>query len=257
MNTPENNPGSEPMASAYLALRLERARKTLKRTQLAGSILIAVVAIYFSIITYILVGFFQPDQAARVASGMLTERAEQNGPVIASGVEREIPVLLRETPDYLKRQLPVLRKEMQASFVNEFSAHCQSMSDKVGANMDNYIDDHKAEIQNLLENGDDRDAIRKQLPSFDDVVTDFVQHDADGRDLKKQIDELAVSLKDIEKRMDRLANATDLTPEEKKARRALAVIAKISASQAAPTDLIEDDDSGTPVKRVIAKKAAL
>jgi len=88
-------------------------------------------------------------------------------------------------------------------------------------------------------------------------VTDFVQHDADGRDLKKQIDELAVSLKDIEKRMDRLANATDLTPEEKKARRALAVIAKISASQAAPTDLIEDDDSGTPVKRVIAKKAAL
>ena len=42
----------------------------------------------------------------------------------------------------------------------------------------------------------------------------------------EQINDLAAGLKDIEKRMDRLANGSNLTPEEQKARRTLAMLAK-------------------------------
>ena len=87
------------------------------------------------------------------------------------------------------------------------------------------------------------------------MVADFVQNDVDGRELKKHIDDLAAGLKEVEKRMDRLANASDLSPEEKKARRALAVVAKISATQAMPADLITDDNEGSArAKKARAKK---
>jgi hypothetical protein len=237
MKTPANIPAPETTATDYISQELTRSRKALKRTRAVGAILVCGIAAYIGTITYILTGYFEPVEAAQVASGMLTQRVAADGPAFAASAEAQILSLLHQTPDYLKQQLPVLRKELQAQFEHEFQTYCASLSADLGNKMDLFIEDHQAEIKSLLDNAHDRAAIRKTLPSFDQMVADFVQNDVDGLSLKKHIDDLGLALKEVEKRMDRLANATDLTVEEQKARRALAVIAKATTQQTSiPSD---------------------
>jgi hypothetical protein len=217
----------EATAVAYLAQEVPKARKTLKRTRVVGVILLAVVGAYIGIISHIVVGFFQPKPAAEVASGMLIQHLQNEGPLLAIQIERQIPSLIRQAPDYLIRQLPVFRNDLEQMLTTEYQAYCSSFSKDLGDQVDKMIDDHKAEIKVLLENAGDRAAIRKVLPDFDQVVANFTRNDVDGRALKQHIDEMAVTLKEVEKRMDRLANGGNLTPEEQKARHALAVLAKV------------------------------
>ncbi len=217
----------EATAVAYLAQEVPKARKTLKRTRIVGVILLAVVGAYIGIISHIVVGFFQPKPAAEVVSGMLIQHLQIEGPLLATQIERQIPSLIRQAPDYLIRQLPVFRNDLEQMLTTEYQAYCSSFSKDLGDQMDKMIDDHKAEIKVLLENAGDRAAIRKVLPDFDQVVANFTRNDVDGRALKQHIDEMAVTLKEVEKRMDRLANGGNLTPEERKARHALAVLAKV------------------------------
>jgi hypothetical protein len=217
----------ETAASAYLAEQLPKARQTLRRTRVLGVILICFVGAYIGVISTIMVKFFQPQAAAQVASGMLIEHAKSEGPALAAQFEKEVLTLLRGVPDYLISEMPNYRKTLQESLEKEYELYCSSLGKDLGDQIDKLIDDHKAEIKTLLENANDRETIRKVLPDFDRVIADFTQADVDGRVLKKQIDELAMALKEVEKRMDRLANASDLTPEEQRARRALAMLAKV------------------------------
>jgi len=173
------------------------------------------------------VNFFQPGQAAEVASGMLIKHVKNDGPILAAQLEREIPSLIRQAPDYFIQQLPALRKDLEQSLLTEYQAYCSSLSKDLGDQMDKLIDDHKTDIKFMLDNAGDRTAMQKVLPDFDQVITNFTREDSDGRALKQQIDELAVTLKEIETRMDRLAYGSNLTPEEQKARHSLALLAKV------------------------------
>jgi hypothetical protein len=190
---------------------------------------------------------------------MVVQHVQANGPVLAASIEAEIPALLHQTPAYLKEQLPLLRAHLADKLDQEFRTYCHTLSSDLGHKMDLFIDDHKTEIAKLLENGNDRAAIRKALPEFDAVINDFVQHDVDGRELKKHIDELAAALKTVETRMARLANANDLTIEEQKARRALAVVTKVASQHALPLDLTTEafERDGTPKGKASKAKAAL
>lgn len=217
----------EETAVAYLAQELPKARQSLKRTRIVGIILICCVAAYIGAISVIMVNFFQPKQAAEVASGMLAQHVASDGPALAVQIEREIPALIRQMPDYLIKEIPNYRKQLQQTLEGEFQSYCDSLSKDLGGQVDKLIDDHKAEIKTLLENANDREAIRKVLPDFERVITEFMQGDVDGKTLKKHIDDLAAALKEVEKRMDRLANGKNLTTEEQRARRALAMLAKV------------------------------
>ena len=130
-------------------------------------------------------------------------------------------------PDYLITELPVYRKELQQSLETDYETYCNSLNKDLGEQMDKLIDEHKAEIKTLLENASDRDTIRKTLPDFDKVINASLRNNVEGQALKDHIDEIAAALKEVEKRMDRLANGSNLTPEEQKARKALALLSKV------------------------------
>ena len=215
------------VVAAYLAQELPKARQLLKRTWIICIILILFVGAYVGIISTIMVNFFQPKAAAEVASGMLAQHAVKDGPILAAKIEWEIPHIIHQVPDYLIGELPIYRKELQKSLETEYEAYCNSLSKNLGDQIDKLIDDHKAEIKTLLENAGDRDAIRKTLPDFDKVIAESMTNDAEGQALKERIDAWAAALKEVEKRMDRLANGSDLTPEEQKARHALALLSKV------------------------------
>lgn len=222
---PENPALSgDAIAAAFLARELPNARKTLKRTRIIGIALIVFIAAYIGIISTIMVGFFEPKAAADVASGMLTQRVATQGEVLLSHLEREVPLLIRETPDYLINEIPDFRKQLQAALTADNEAYCNSLNHQWGAQMDEFIDAHKPEIRKLLENASDRDAIRKVLPDFDKLITETMQKDVEGQAAKEHIDAWAAALKEVDQRVDRLANGQNLTPEEIKARHALAML---------------------------------
>jgi hypothetical protein len=234
----EANLTGEAVVAAYLAQELPKARQILKRTRIIGIILILFVGAYIGIISTIMVNFFQPKAAAEVASGMLAQHVVKDGPILAAKVEWEIPRIIHQVPDYLIGELPVYRKELQQSLETEYEAYCNSLSKDLGDQIDKLIDEHKAEIKTLLENAGDRDAIRKTLPDFDKVIAESMKNDPEGQALRERIDAWAAALKEVEKRMDRLASGSNLTPEEQKARHALALLSKvIDANAKMPQDV--------------------
>jgi hypothetical protein len=260
---PAKNPSAAPekanltgeaVLAAHLAEELPKARQTLKRTRIIGIILILFVGAYIGIISTIMVNFFQPQAAAEVASGMLIQHALKEGPVLAVQVEREIPNLIRQVPDYLITEMPGYRKQLEQTLETECEAYCSSLSQDLGNRVDKLIDEHQAEIKTLLENAHDRDAIRKNLPDFDKVITESLKNDTEGQALKAHIDELATMLKEVEKHMDRLANGKDLTPEEQKARHALALLSKVIQDNTIPPEEIELSAHGAKLKSELKPK---
>jgi hypothetical protein len=217
---------AEATAAAYIAQELPKARKAFKRSRIIGLILVALVGGYISIISLTLVKFFQPPEAAQIASGMLMEHIASDGPALAVQVEREIPLLIRQLPDYVIRELPKYRQQAELVLEGELQAHCVALSTQLGRQMDEQIESHQAELKSLLEHPNDRAVLRSVLPDLNETITGFLTTDADGKVVQEHINDLAAGLKEIERHMDRLANGSNLTPEEQKARRSLAVLAK-------------------------------
>jgi hypothetical protein len=223
---PQAPAGTGDAAAAYIAQELPRARKALKRSRTIGLVLICLVGGYISFISLTLIRFFQPREAAQIASGMVIQHVASAGPTLALQVEREIPLLIRQLPDYVIHELPAYRQELEHSLEGELQAHCTALGKELGKELDAHIDAHQTELKSLLEHPNDRAVLRTVLPDLDQTLAGFLTIDADGKVVQEHITDLAAGLKDIEKRMDRLAEVTDLTPEEQKARRSLAVLAK-------------------------------
>jgi hypothetical protein len=243
---PESSPSSTPTtpaltgeatAAAYIAQELPKARKSLQRARIIGLVLIGLIGGYITVIGVTMARFLQPREAAQVASGMLVQHVASAGPELVVNVEREIPLLIRQVPDYVIRQLPVYRQQVEVVLETELQSHCEVLAKDIGKQMDELIATHQADLKTLLERPNDHAALRAVLPDLDQTISGFLTADADGRAVKSHITELAAGLKDIEKHMDRLANGADLTPEEKKARYSLAVLAKAIRNKTSQPDV--------------------
>ena len=235
--TPETTTGTADAAAAYIAQELPKARKALKRTRIIGLVMVGLVGIYISFISITLVKFFQPREAAQIASGMLVQHIASDGPILALQIEREIPLLIRQVPDYVIHELPGYRQELELALEAELQTHCVALGRDLGKEMDIQIDSHQAELKSLLEHPNDRSVLRTVLPDLDQTLTGFLTADADGKVVQEHITDLANGLKEVEKHMDRLANGSNLTPEEQKARRSLAVLAKAIKDKTKEPDL--------------------
>jgi len=238
MNTdPTSNPAfesktdsGESLAADYIAQELPKTRKLLKRTKIVCVILILFVGAYIGTITTITLNFLKPKAAAEVVSGMVMQHAQRQGPALATQIEREVPSLIRQAPDYLIKEIPAFRKELQRSIEAECETYCLAQSKELGVRLDELIDEHKAEIKTLLENANDRAAIRKALPDFDRIVVESMKKNVEGKAVNEHIGEWASALSEIRQRTDRLAKGENLTPEEQKSRHALALLAKVIRS---------------------------
>jgi hypothetical protein len=231
---PKRSPSTAPAtptqpsdaAADYIAQELPKARQAYRRARLIGLLLIGVVGTYISVISVMMVRFSQPQEAAQIASGMLVQHLASDGPGLASQLERQVPLLIRQVPDYVIQQLPVYRQQVELTMESELHGHCIPLGKELGKQMDQQIAEHQADLKTLLARPTDRAALRAVLPDLDQTVTGFLTTDADGKVVREHINDLAAGLAEVEHHMDRLANGTNLTPEEKKARRSLAVLAK-------------------------------
>ena len=63
---------------------------------------------------------------------MVIQHIASDGPALALQVEREIPLLIRQLPDYVIHELPGYRPELELILEGELQTHCAALSKAVG-----------------------------------------------------------------------------------------------------------------------------
>ncbi len=215
------------LSEQYLLDQVQKERVGLSRTRLYGIISIAAVLAYMGFITLNLQQFLQPAQAAELARGVIAERVDTEGPQIADQVKQQIPILIGQIPDYAQQQFPTLREGLENQFETTLTENLTSSSDQLDKHMDEYLEAHKDEIKLALTSGQDNAAVSQLGDGLtQEFLASLKENMVNGETVQSKLDNSLSSLTDVKKKMDRLANAKDLTPQEKKTRHAIAIMTK-------------------------------
>jgi hypothetical protein len=233
-NTPaartyETAPGGsgEPVAERFIHKELVDARKSLRVTQIVASVLAIGTMIYTGAIASQLNKTLEPTAAAQVATGLIATQVDEQGPQIASEIRQRIPKLIEEVPDYAIKQLPQYRTALESQVEADMNRYFTSSSKELGASFDELLDANKDSIAQMLKDGKDAeatkevgDALEKEMLSYVGTVS------LNGETLSTKLDGAYTSLTQVEKRMAKLASNKNLTPQEKKARRAIGILSR-------------------------------
>ena len=223
-----------PVADAELFLKQElaAARQTLRRVQIVGGVLVIILAAYLGTITYNFYNYLQPANAAEIASGFVSGQIESNREAFLTEVETRVPAMIQAAPDMALEQIRGYRKDLEDRFEKELRSYCQSVSNKLSANLEEYVVTNKEQLQTVLELGSDPKGMTKVGATLRAEVLNYLKEEpAEGESIDAQIQESRSQLEEAEQRLNHLATGKDLTADEKKTRRAVAIIANTVESE--------------------------
>jgi outer membrane murein-binding lipoprotein Lpp len=243
MNAPDANPPAPPngasIAEEFLAAELAATRRALQRTRIAGVLVVLVVIGYMSFVTRALQQELQPKAAAQLATTFVLGQVNEKTDALASQVKERIPALVAGLPDYAQRELPRLREALEDRIEQDFQAHCQTTAQQLGRHLDDFLQAHVVQIRALLNTAEKKPEMLQALAP--DLEQEIVRHlgdkSAGDESLKEKIDQALVELQKVEAQVDRLAKNVNLTPQEKKVRHAIAVIASSAEQQTRQLEL--------------------
>ena len=232
--TPDTNDGvptplppADNIAEQYILDELAKSKISLNRTRLFSIVSLIAAVVYMGVVTANLGQFLRPAQAAELARGLIAQRVEEQGPEIAAQLKQQIPGLINQAPDYAMAQLPVYRQNLEDQFDASLKSNLASGSDQMNKNLDDFMSTHKDEVKTALASGADP-AATKQLG--DGITQEFLGSlkttQVNGESIQSKFDDSLEALTSVQKKMDRLANGSNLTPQEKKTRHAIAIMTK-------------------------------
>ena len=226
-NGPDPAPPADTLSEQYILNEVAKGKISLNRTRIFSVVSLVAAAVYMGVVTVNLSQFLRPAQAAELARGLIAQRVEEQGPDIAAQLKQQLPVLISQAPDYAMQQLPIYRQSLEDQFDKDLTTNLASGSAQLDKNLDDYMATHKDEVKTVLASGADP-AAAKTLG--DGITQEFLGSlkttQVDGESIQSKFDSSLESLTAIQKKMDRLANASNLTPQEKKTRRAIAIMTK-------------------------------
>ena len=221
----ESGGGGSSTAEKYVSTELQKARASLRSTQIASVLVVLILGGYVYYLTSNFVRQMQPHAAAEIADGLLMQQVNDNAPQLTSQLREQIPKFIQKTPDYALAELPKYREELANRVEQDLSKYCQQTSTQLGAQLDTYLDNNKDQVKGLLEQGNDPAQVKQVGDGLKQTLMTYIREKpASGEAIGDQIDKALTSLQEVQKRVHRLATATDLTPAEKKARHAVAVL---------------------------------
>lgn len=214
-------------AEEYLKAELAAAKAQLKNTIVFGVIAIAAVGLYLGSITARFAFELAPENAVVTTAGIVSGQIDAHREAFIEDVSTRVPEMMQQLPDYAIAQLPTFRQEFENRFKEQVEGYCKASTEKLSANLDEYIAENKNDIKAVLAASKDPDAVKALGPSIREEVLAYIQEAPaqGGESIGDQIAESLKQLKSAEQRLDRLATAKNLTPAEKKTRRAIAIIA--------------------------------
>lgn len=220
-------PPADSISEQYILDELAKSKISLNRTRLFSIVSLVAAVVYMSVITVNLGQFLRPAQAAELARGLIAQKVEDQGPDIAAQFKQQVPVLIAQAPDYAMQQMPVYRQNLEDQFDKDLTTNLAAGSDQLDKNMDDYMHTHKDEVKSVLASGADPAAVKSL---GDGVTQEFLSSlkttQVNGESIQSKFDSSLEALTAVQKKMDRLANARDLTPQEKKTRHAIAIMTK-------------------------------
>lgn len=226
-SVPSPLPPAGTVSEQYILDELAKSKISLNRTRLFSIIALVVTAAYMGFITVNLGQFLRPAQAAELAQGLIAQKVQEQGPSIADQFKQQVPILIAQAPDYAMQQLPVYRQNLEDQFDKDLTTNLASGSTQLDKNLDEYMTTHKDEVKSVLASGADPAAV-KQLG--DGVTQEFLGSlkttQIGGESIQSKFDSSLEALTAVQKKMDHLANNTNLTPQEKKTRHAIAIMTK-------------------------------
>ncbi len=245
MNTIETSapvpaPASGPsVAEQFLATELAATRRALQRTRIAGIIIIVVVVSYMSFVTKALQQELEPQAAAKLATGFVQEQVIAKTDALASQVKERIPALVAGLPDYIQRELPVLRGKLEDRIEQDFREHSLATAQQLGKHLDDFLQAHGVQIRTLLNLAENKpESLQALAPDLEQEIIRYLSDKSEGDEsLKEKIDHALAELQRVEQQVDRLAKGENLTPQEKKTRYAIAVIARSAEQQTKQLEL--------------------
>jgi hypothetical protein len=224
---PSPLPPAGTVSEQYILDELAKSKISLNRTRIFSIIALVVTAAYMGFITVNLGQFLRPAQAAELAQGLIAQKVQEQGPDIAAQFKQQVPILIAQAPDYAMQQLPVYRQNLEDQFDKDLTTNLASGSVQLDKNLDDYMTTHKDEVKSVLVAGADPAAV-KQLG--DGVTQEFLGSlkttQINGESIQSKFDSSLEALTAVQKKMDRLANNSNLTPQEKKTRHAIAIMTK-------------------------------
>ncbi len=223
----EPTPPAENIAEKYVLEELAKSKISLNRTRLFSIVSLIAAGVYMGVVTANLSQFLRPAQAAELARGLIAQKVEEQGPDIAAQLRQQIPGLISQAPDYAMAQLPVYRQNLEDQFDTSLKTNLKSGSDQMDKNLDGFFSTHKDEVKSALASGADPAAVKSL---GDGVTQDFLGSlkttQVGGESIQSKFDSSLEALSSVQKKMDRLAANSGLTPEEKKTRHAIAIMTR-------------------------------
>lgn len=242
METPENKdnvrvyeaepavvaaPGDSMVAENFVHQELEDERKSLRITQIVASLATLFVIGYSTYIASTLNSTLEPVTAANTATGLIQTQVESAAPQISEQIRTQIPKLIEQAPDYAIRQLPQYRSALENRIEGDMKQYFTSSSAELSKTFDELLDANKDQISAMLKDGKDAEATKAVGDAMEAEMLDYVNKvSLNGETLSTKLDEANTSLTAVEERMKKLAANQGLTPEEKKARRAIGILTR-------------------------------
>jgi uncharacterized protein YicC (UPF0701 family) len=224
-SAPDTPPDEDMSAAGYLAAEVQQARLALHRTRIIGLAILVLVGGELLYITARFAGNLRPHAAAEIADGMIMQQITDKGPDLAEQLKQKVPQYIEQTPDYALQQLPQYRVAMEDRLEQQLNHYCQATSQQLGQQLDSYLDTHKAQIKDLLTNGNDPQVTRQVGLDLKQQLLRYIQDKpAGGESIKEQLDTSLAALQGTAEKLHHLATAKNLTSQERQTRRALAIL---------------------------------
>lgn len=219
-------------AEQFLLDEIAAARASLKRTQVIGLIVVVAIVAYMGVVTMKIRESLVPAQAADLAKAFVAERVTAQADELAAQVKTQLPAWIAGLPDYVIKQLPAYRLELEKDIESSLKDHGLKVSQELGAKLDAFLQANIVQVKAILKAGQDRSEFAKLEPQIDAFLADYLNQRMGGEEsLQAKLDKTLHALRDVKKMTDRLATATDLTPQEKQARHAIAIIGRTADAQ--------------------------
>ena len=228
-------PAEGNLAAQYIAKELAQFRTSLQRTQIFGSLLLLITLGYMGYLAYNFQQNLQPQTAAQIASGAISERVNDQADTLAEQMKEKIPQLIADIPDTVIKAMPGYRQQLETQIATDLTKHSKTAADKLSTQLDGYLAEHKEEMKAVLDSGNDSAAVKQMGGEIQQqFLAALKTTDAgNGESVQTKLDKALHSLHEIDTMMAKLAANKNLTSQERKARRAIAIMSE-SASQNAP-----------------------
>lgn len=222
-------PSGEGVAENYITRELAQARKAMRNTAIIGSLFTLGVLAYMGYLTARFRDELSPQRAAQTATGVISEKVEEQADQLSEQIKTQVPQLIAQAPDYAKKQIPIYRERLETQIASDLQTHCDDAAKQMDGQLDDFLTQNKTQIASLLKDGQNPQAV-KQLGAAlqQEFFVSLKKTKINGESAQSKLDQTLTSLREINTRMTRLAANQNLTPQEKKTRRAIAILASMA-----------------------------